>query len=412
MKSFRRIFIIIVLCAAAIFTAVNLFLSALCSADGRPHRVELSRLAEQLRRDGPESIDLSGSTCITAVVRYDGSGDFFDGAESDYALRLIDGELYRFDYSAEHFSGQKSLIIAVNLGLAAMAALLFAVLLFVRRSILLPFCSLANVPYELSRRNLAVPLKENKSRFFGRFVWGIDLLRERLEQQKQRELALQRDRKTQLLSVSHDIKTPLSAIRLYASALSRRLYPEPERQSEIALRIRDRADEIESFVAELIKASGEDFPEPEIKIGDFYLSWLVRQISSYYTDKLALVHTDFQVGRYSDCLLKGDPDRAVEVLQNIMENAVKYGDGGFIRICFSEEEGCVLITVENSGSSPAVHEMPHIFDSFWRGSNSEGKSGSGLGLSICRRLMNRMDGEVFAAADDGAMRVTAVFRKL
>ena len=56
-----------------------------------------------------------------------------------------------------------------------------------------------NVPYELSRGNLTMPLLENKSRFFGRFIWGLDLLREHLEQQKQKELDLQRDKKTLVL---------------------------------------------------------------------------------------------------------------------------------------------------------------------------------------------------------------------
>lgn len=67
-------------------------------------------------------------------------------------------------------------------------------------------------------------VKEDKSRFFGRFIWGVDLLRENMEQQKQRELDLQRDKKMLLLSLSHDIKTPLSAIKLYSKALSKGLY--------------------------------------------------------------------------------------------------------------------------------------------------------------------------------------------
>ena len=94
-----------------------------------------------------------------------------------------------------------------------------------------------------------------------------------------------------------------------------------------------------------------------------------------------------------------------------MENAIKYGDGRYIRISFSREEDCMLISVGNSGCSLPENEMIHIFDSCWRGSNSSGKPGSGLGLYICRQLMLKMGGEVFAEQKDGEMRITAVFPK-
>ena len=57
----------------------------------------------------------------------------------------------------------------------------------------------------------------------------------------------------------------------------------------------------------------------------------------------------------------------------------------------------------------AENELSHIFESFWRGSNAENKKGSGLGLYICRQLMRRMDGEIFAEMHGDEMCVTAVF---
>ena len=113
-----------------------------------------------------------------------------------------------------------------------------------------------------------------------------------------------------------------------------------------------------------------------------------------------------------DCLLKGDKDRSIETLQNIMENAVKYGDGRRIAIGVSEEDGCILISIYNSGCTLPEEELPHIFESFWRGSNSEKQQGSGLGLYISRQLMCRMGGEIFAQIKAGEMIVTAVFGKV
>jgi signal transduction histidine kinase len=146
-------------------------------------------------------------------------------------------------------------------------------------------------------------------------------------------------------------------------------------------------------------------------MGEFYLSELVDKITVYYRDKLELVKTNFHVDSYGNCLLKGDSERCIEVLQNIVENAIKYGDGSRISLHFSEEDGCVLICVRNTGCTLPDTELPHIFDSFWRGSNAEKHSGSGLGLYICRQLMHKMGGEIFAQIKDDCMMVTAVFPK-
>lgn len=284
-------------------------------------------------------------------------------------------------------------------------------MIYIYQKILKPFEVLKEVPYELSKGNLTVPVKESKNRFFNRFVWGIDMLRENMEQQKERELHLQRDKKTLVLSVSHDIKTPLSAIKLYAKALSRGIYQDGAKQAEVAGCINEKADEIESFVSQIIRASNADFCHMEVSCGEFYLSELVRKVTVYYKEKLELIRTDFFVGKYSDCILIGDPDRSVEVLQNIMENAVKYGDGNRIEIVFSEEEDCLLVTVKNSGCTLPETELPHIFDSFWRGSNAGSNKGSGLGLFICRQLMHKMNGEVYAEIREKFMCITVVFEK-
>lgn len=407
MKSFDRIFAAVIALILLIFAAANMFVLRENNDKNRPYRVEINRLAREIENKGIENVDLSSCDYVTHIERY---GEDFYNSESDYMIRDIGGVLYRFDYTASQ-SDKGGLILTVNLILAAMAAVIVAVMIFIRRSILAPFDKLKELPYELSKGNLTAPLKESKSRFFGRFLWGVDLLRENLEQQKFRELALIKEKKTLLLSLSHDIKTPLSAIKLYAKALSRGLYPEKEKQLEIADNINEKADEIESFVSQIVTASSEDFLELDVQNGEFYLSDLVTRISVYYREKLSLVRTDFSVEKYGNCLLKGDLDRSVEVLQNLIENALKYGDGRRVEITFSDEEDCRLITVSNGGCTLPESELPHIFESFRRGSNAGNKPGSGLGLYICRQLMHRMNGEIFAEKDGDIMRVTAVFAR-
>lgn len=409
MRARRKIFAAVIALVAAIFIASNLLLSNLISPENsRPHRVEINRLALQIEQSGFDSVDLNECEFVYNIEKF---GDDFFNANCDYVIREINGELYRFDYFAKNNSKNTQIIITVNAILLIMTLLIFAILLFVRNKILRPFDQLTEVPYELSKGNLTVPIKENKSRFFGKFVWGMDLLRENIEQQKQRELKLQKEKKTLLLSLSHDIKTPLSAIKLYSQALSKNLYPNAEKQHEISENINAKADEIEGYVSEIMAASREDFLSLEVDNGEFYLADLVENISAYYSEKLALVKTEFAVGEYKNRLLAGDLDRSVEVLQNVIENALKYGDGKRIELLFPEDDEAILIAVSNSGCALEKEELPHIFESFRRGKNSENINGSGLGLYICRQLMRKMKGEIFAELDGDNITVTAVFAR-
>lgn len=130
----------------------------------------------------------------------------------------------------------------------------------------------------------------------------------------------------------------------------------------------------------------------------------------YYGDKLE--STYFTIEKYSDCMIDGDTDRLTEVLQNIIENAIKYGDGKSISLSFSDEEDCRIITVRNTGCELAETELTHIFDSFYRGSNVGSKAGNGLGLYICRQLTRDMGGDIFADIENGDMCVSVVCKKV
>lgn len=407
MKAFNRISVIVSVLIIAVFAAANMLLLTDNSESGRPYLVEISRLVREIENNN--IADISECEFVTNITEY---GEDFYNSDSNYVIREVNDKLYRFDYTIDSNKEKSETVFVVNVILGIMSAAIIAVMLYVRFKILSPFEKLTDIPYELSKGNLTTPVKETKNRFFGRFIWGVDVLRENMEQQKERELNLQREKKMLLLSLSHDIKTPLSAIKLYSKALSKGLYTNTEKQSEIAESINTKADEIEGYVSEIITASREDFLSFEIDMGEFYLSELVNRIRIYYIEKLSLIKTDFTVGEYIDCLISGDLDRSVEVVQNIMENAIKYGDGKEISIGFSEEDGCILVAVKNSGCTLPDTDLPHIFESFWRGTNAENQKGSGLGLYICRQLMHKMNGEVFAQIKDRDMCVTAVFCKV
>ena len=406
MKAFNRIFSAVTVAIILLFAVVNMILAADKTDGSRQYRVEISRLVHEIETNG--SADISECVYVTNIERY---GEKFYSTDSDYVIYEINGELYRFDYNINGYSNKTYFMGIVNAILGVIAILFIAVMLYIKYAILAPFERLSNLPYEFSKGNLTAPVTETKNRFFGKFLWGIDVLRENIEQQKQRELEMQKEKKMLLLSLSHDIKTPLSAIKLYSAALSKNLYPDAEKQQKVAESITEKADEIEGYVSQIITASRKDFLSLEVNMGEFYLSELIEKITGYYREKLALIKTDFNVGKYKNCLLSGDLSRSVEVLQNVMENSLKYGDGRHVELIFPEDDECVQIALRNGGCTLSKDDLPHIFESFWRGANAENIRGSGLGLYICRQLMRKMNGEIFAEIDGDIITVIAVFAR-
>lgn len=314
-------------------------------------------------------------------------------------------------YKVIYTQADNSMIIFMDIVLGIMFLLSVFLLAYLGNKIIKPFHVIVTLPEELAKGNLSMPVKEEKSKYFGRFLWGMDMLRDTLESSKKAELDLQREKKTFVLSLSHDIKTPLAAIRLYTKALSEGLYGTEQKRKEALCGIEKNAKEIEAYISEIMASQRDDFLNLTVTVKEFYLSEAVENIRAYYSEKFEHLHTEFVIASYEDCLLAGDPDRLIEVMQNVLENAMKYGDGKKIAVAFAEEEDCRLIMVKNTGCLLKEEELPYLFDSFYRGSNAGTENGSGLGLYICKQLMQKMDGEVFAEIREGAFAVTIVVRK-
>lgn len=320
---------------------------------------------------------------------------FYENEQGEYAVVYTGQAYYKILYDKAVMN--KSALIWIVNGMGVLFLVVFLVVVwYIRIHILKPFEQMSELPGELAKGNLAIPLKEERSGYFGQFVWGMDMLREKLEKQRERELELHRERKLLLLSLSHDIKTPLSALKLYAKALGRNLYHSPDRQKEIAARMDEKVDEMEAYIADIVQSSREDFLDFEVHVKEIYIRDVLEYIREYYEDKMSLNQIVFEMGAYSNCLVLADRDRLVEVLQNVLENAVKYGDGRRISISMDRGEEEFLIHICNTGCTLEKKELTHIYDSFFRGTNAVRQAGSGLGLYICRELLHCMDGEITA----------------
>ena len=403
MRTFKRLCFAVICIFLLLAAALNINLLRQERSSNGMYRVEAKRLADEIAETG--SYDLSQYPHIIGIFT-EADGDLYVSDEH-YLIIEAQGTLYRVEYSANN---RQHSILAVNCMLGIVFLLIVCLLYYIWRHIIAPFGKLNDVPQELARGNLAVPIPEEKSRFFGKFTWGVNLLRESIEDSRKKEITMQRDKKLLLLSLSHDIKTPLSAIKLNAKALAKGLYKDEDKRREAAESINVRADEIENFVTQITKAASEDFMSFEVVQDEEFLSHIITRIEARYTAQLAMTGTEFVIQKYDDCLLSCDAERLAECLQNIVENAIKYGDGRHIGLSFDKMDGCELITVSNTGCTLEPKELPQIFESFHRGNNSDKVQGNGLGLFICRRLMSLMGGEVFAEIRNERFNITLVVK--
>lgn len=174
------------------------------------YRVEARRIAKEIVEQkslgvGLERLDLSKYETIINVSEFVPDEE----CSNEYLVEKIDDKLYRIEYRV---GKDTNLIVYMNIVLFGMMLITGIVIVYVYKKVLRPFQDMSNLSYELAKGNLSMPIKEEKSKLFGQFLWGMDMLREKLEDNKEQELEFQRERKTLILSLSHDIKTPLSSM--------------------------------------------------------------------------------------------------------------------------------------------------------------------------------------------------------
>ena len=390
------------------------------------YNVEVNRLYNSIKNGVPiQDLPISTTEYITKIDYISEKADkqaledFFKGSGIQTGMnfqvlpldeKATGAGFVRFSIKNTDNKEDLPLIITINGILFFMILFLEGILIYIKMKILKPFNEIKELPLELSKGNFSVELKETKNKYFGSFIWGLSMLRTCLLAQKEDNLQLEKNKKLLIASLSHDIKTPVASIKLYSKALQEELYPDENKKKDCAHLIEKKADEIDSIVQDIIKTSTEELAQCKVENGEFYLKALMEKLEQNHKEKLALQKIDFSVLGFANILLCGDEYRVLEVLGNIIENAVKYGNGGYIKISSFKEDYRYLIKVENSGVALAQNEINHIFSSFWRGSNSKGKPGNGLGLYFSKQLMKAMEGDIFAEAFPGGIALTIVLR--
>ena len=208
MSKFKRFSCLIFIIEIALVLLCNgFYLYQNKNDNGRMYRVEAKRIAERIEEGNLSeaevlSMDLSEYETIVAVSKFIPE----EKCANDYIVTEVNDHLYRIEY---RIMQEGNTPLYMNLALLCMICITGVVLFYVDKKVLQPFQSMSNLSYELAKGNLSTPVQEEKSKLFGRFLWGMDMLREKLEENKEKELEFQKDRKTLILASTTDGKIAL-----------------------------------------------------------------------------------------------------------------------------------------------------------------------------------------------------------
>ena len=305
-----------------------------------------------------------------------------------------------FEYTDPGYMHLKKVM---NLGLAAAFLVTLLIGVYIHTQVLKPFNKLAAYPEKISKNEISEKLPESKNRMFGRFVWGINMLSDRLESDKKRIHELSKDHLTMMTTIAHGIKTPVANIKLYADAIATGLYQPNgqinEKDAEIAEKISKNADEVADLVRELIDKASGGIVNFEPKIETFYLEEVKTFLQEEFAHRLELLRVPFHLEMGHNAMIKSDKCGICRILAQLMENAIKYGNGEGIAASIEKESDGYYLAVKNKGRIPDENELPYLFNSFWRGSNAQDIYGSGIGLYEAREIARKLYGDIYVKTD-------------
>jgi signal transduction histidine kinase len=217
--------------------------------------------------------------------------------------------------------------------------------------------------------------------------------------QKRRELAIANDHKAQFFAnMSHELRTPLNGMLGFSELLIDGLYgPLPEKALEVLDRIQKDGKHLLGLINDVLDISKIDAGQLTLTLDDYSLGGVVETVVAS-TDSLARAKGIEVRTAVSDNLPigHGDVRRLTQVLLNIVGNAIKFTDSGFVEIRAKSDDDHFRIEVQDSGPGIAPAEQTRIFEEFQQVDNSitREKGGTGLGLSITRRLIEAHGGSI------------------
>ena len=281
------------------------------------------------------------------------------------------------------------------------AAVVFAVC-YVR--IVKPFYQLEMFAKGVAKGDLDIPLEIRRVNIFGEFSWAFDMMRSELKALRESDEEAKRENKMLIATISHDIKTPVASIRAYAEGLQKGMDTSQERRARYLDVIIRKSDEVAKLTNDLFLHALSDMEKLQLEVkphdAKALIDGILEPLFAEYSDTI-------KVTGVPDVRVMADEKRIAQVFGNIITNAVKYAPDSCVELSFEEKDSFLVCEVRDFGAGIPAHDLPFVWNRFYRGANSEGVSGSGLGLYIVKYIVEKCGG--FVRLDNSGKGLAVIF---
>jgi len=263
------------------------------------------------------------------------------------------------------------------------------------RTVIRPFRELEGFAARVAQGDLDLPLPMDEAHRFGAFTESFDLMREQLAAARAAERAADLKKKELVASLSHDVITPVASIKVVAELHQAKHGPTPEMTT-----ILGKADQIQLLVTNLFSATLAELEQLRVEVVDVPSPQIEAMLTTAdYLGKLTAVHVP-------DCVVRADPLRLRQVIDNLLGNSYKYA-GTAIDVTAAFEDGCLVLRLSDHGPGVAPGELGLLTQKYFRGQGATGQSGSGLGLYLSAHFLRQMGGSLALESPPG---FTAIIR--
>lgn len=318
----------------------------------------------------------------------------------DYGITIADSE--SDDYGIQ--------IMTKDLFVSALVILVFtglSVELWIYRSVATPLVKLRKATQNIKEGNLDFVLDVEGTDEFSELCRDFEEMRRRLKESAEEKIILDKENKELISNISHDLKTPITAVKGYVEGIMDGVADTPEKMDRYVRTIYNKTNEMDHLINELTFYSKIDtnripYTFSKLNVEDYFSDCAEEIGLELETRGIQLYYANY-VDRNVQVIADGEQIR--RVIHNIIGNAIKYMDKqkGVIQIRVKDVGDFVQVEIEDNGKGIASKDLAFIFDRFYRTdvSRNSSKGGSGIGLSIVRKIMEDHGGKVWATSREG-----------
>lgn len=278
---------------------------------------------------------------------------------------------------------------------------------WIYRTVSVPLAKLQKATRNIKEGNLDFEIKAEADDEIGQLCQDFEEMRLRLKANAEEKIAFDKENKELISNISHDLKTPITAIKGYVEGIMDGVADTPEKMDRYIKTIYNKANEMDLLINELTLYS-------KIDTNRIPYNFTTISAKEYFLDcaedlylELESKGTDFEYRNYmeEDCKIIVDPEQMRRVINNIISNSLKYMDKpkGKITMNLKDVGDFIQVELGDNGKGIATKDLPYIFDRFYRtdASRNSSKGGSGIGLSIVKKIVEEHGGNIWATSEDG-----------